>query len=366
MKLDPAEWRLRVSCDVRRISGTDLDQFDVHWFHKNNENEIIDLGQVEVQGESPHRELVVLGTQWVNTPFDESMLGEYWCQVIVTSTQPNMYLGKSDILVIRDPQDYDTGLSRCQGIITVSTTKCADGIQSSLCVSSSSSCTNPITTEGVQLSSTESRSSSSQHIPSETNPITTEQVTCASTTENMSFSSKLNHDTSSTQTLATLSPSSCPSPSVVPSQLNSGDNTQLIIIAGSIGGALFLLILILLIIIGVLICIKNGRKNNRKSGLCCIVLYIQNNELYNILHYEFPFDTHTHTHICTYTYVHICTQHTHTPTHTHIIIYVHIHMYTYVHNKTHTPTHIRNVLTHTYNIQIVMDIYFVCLQSGEP
>ena len=210
MRVDPVVWRLRVSCDVRRISGTD--QFDVHWFLKNNENEIIDLGRDEVQ-ETLERELVVFGTQRTdnNTLFDESMLGEYWCQVIVTSTQPNIYLGKSDILVIRDPEDYDAGLRTCNGIISAPTLKCADDIQSSLSVSSSSSCTNPTITEGVQLSSTESMSSSSQHlitqqstttsltenmssssqlILSETTPITTEQVTLASATENMSsFSS---------------------------------------------------------------------------------------------------------------------------------------------------------------------------------
>ena len=126
MIVDPAVWRLRVSCDVRRISGTD--QFDIHWFHKNNQNETIDLGQAEVLGIDPNREIVLFGTQWYNKPFNESMLGEYWCQVIVTSTQPNIYLGKSDILVIRDPENYDTGLQRCQRIISVPTSKCADGI----------------------------------------------------------------------------------------------------------------------------------------------------------------------------------------------------------------------------------------------
>ena len=73
----------------------------------------------------------MFGTQLVGTYFDESMLGEYWCLVIVTSTQPNIYLGKSDILVIRDPENYDTGLQRCQGIISVPTSKCADGIVTS-------------------------------------------------------------------------------------------------------------------------------------------------------------------------------------------------------------------------------------------
>ena len=182
MRVDPAVWNLQVSCGVQRISGTD--QFDVHWFHKNNQNEIIDLGQVEVQGETPNRELVVFGTQRRdnNIPFDESMLGEYWCQVIVTSTQPNIYLGKSDILMIRDPEDYDTELPRCSGIISVPTSKCADGIQSSLCVSSSSSCT---TTGEVQLiiSSTESMSFLSQHLISQ-------QTTTTSATENMSSNIK--------------------------------------------------------------------------------------------------------------------------------------------------------------------------------
>ena len=206
MRVDPAVWNLHVSCDVQRIYGTD--EFDVHWFHKNNENEIIDLGQVEVQ-ETPNRERIKLGTQWINTPFDESMLGEYWCQVIVTSTQPNTYLGTSDILVIRDPQDYDT-LSTCSGINTEATSKCADGMQSSFSVSPSSSfsssqqCTNPTTTEGMQLSSIESRSSSSQHltsskenipsssrlIPCETNPTTTAKLTTTSATENMSSNIK--------------------------------------------------------------------------------------------------------------------------------------------------------------------------------
>ena len=161
MSVVPAVWRLRVSCDVRRISGTD--QFDVHWFHKNNENEIIDLGQVEVEGYTDNRERIVLGTQWINKPFNESMLGEYWCQVIVTSSQPSIYLGKSDILVIRDPEDYNTTMY-CTGIISVSTSKCADGSQTNTMIqvfASSSSSSSSFSASSSSSCSASSSSSSS-------------------------------------------------------------------------------------------------------------------------------------------------------------------------------------------------------------
>ena len=362
VKVDPAVWRLRVSCDVQRISGTD--QFDIHWFHKNNENETVDFGRGEVQGNTDDRERIVLGTQWINKPFNESMLGEYWCQVIVTSTQPNKYLGKSDILVIHDPGDYNT--TRCNGIISVPTSKCADKNNISLQVfaanvsstsyrySSSSSFKLPslsftgpssispsvhyssitslviMQTSISVLSSSKIPSvviqSSGNKIPNNFHTYFTKcisflpdtkqnEITSISTTMTLqspiissstspttslssmstsssslspspsstsSFSSELNPGPTNpiaTQTLTnansevlanSFSPLiDTPDPSGALSQLNSGNNTQLIIMAGSIGGAMFLLIILLLIIICVLVCIKNGRKQDKQSGLCC-------------------------------------------------------------------------------------------------
>ena len=239
-------WHLIVSCDVRRISGTD--EFDVHWFHKNNENEIIDLGQVEVQGESANRELVVFGTQLINTPFNEFMLGEYWCQVIVTSTQPNTYLGKSDILVVRDPRDYDTGLPRCQGVITVSTSKCADGIQSSLCVSSSSSCTNPTITEEVQLSATASMSSFS----------TSSSLTFFySSSSTSSFSSSLSNSQTNLKPYSSIQIT--PSNSLLKSD-DSGLASYYIVIIIVIIIIIILLGILLVISCLVILCIKRKKK----------------------------------------------------------------------------------------------------------
>ena len=366
MKVDPAVWRLRVSCDVRRISGTD--QFDVHWFHKNNQNETIDLGQVEVEGYTDNRERIVLGTQWINKPFNESMLGEYWCQVIVTSTQPNIYLGKSDILMIRDPEDYNTTMY-CTGIISLPTLKCADKnnnisvpemqviaanvsstsyryssfssfklplssftgplsispsvhyssitslviMQTSISVLSSSKIPSvviqssgnkipnnfhtyftkcmsflPDTKQNEITSISTTMTLQSPIITSSTSPTTSLSSMSTSSSSlspspslTSSFSSELNPGP--TNPIATRTPPNAnsevlansfsplidtPDPSGALSQLNSGNNTQLIIMAGSIGGAMFLLIILLLIIICVLICIKNGWKQNKQPGLC--------------------------------------------------------------------------------------------------
>ena len=115
-------WRLRTLCIAERISGST--SFDVNWFQRKTTREIINHGRPEIWTNSDTREEVYFGNQMINDPFNENMLGEYWCQVIDTSQQPHVMLGISDILVIEEPNSYTE--SRCTTVQSVIKTTCAD------------------------------------------------------------------------------------------------------------------------------------------------------------------------------------------------------------------------------------------------
>ena len=78
----------------------------------------------EVWTSSDTIEEVYFGNNWINQQFNTNMLGEYWCQVIVTSEQPNIYLGISNVFTIDPPESYTA--SRCSQGVKVSETLCAD------------------------------------------------------------------------------------------------------------------------------------------------------------------------------------------------------------------------------------------------
>jgi hypothetical protein len=116
-------WRLTTSCTAERISGSQT--FDVHWFHKNSTGEIRDLRRPEFWIPGETREEVRFGDHLVNDPFIPDMIGEYWCQVIVTDQTPNVLLGISNVFTIRDVASYGS-TKRCTGRQIVTETKCAD------------------------------------------------------------------------------------------------------------------------------------------------------------------------------------------------------------------------------------------------
>ena len=120
------KWKLRTICTVQTLNGSQ--SYEIHWFQRDKNGVVTDLGRPEFFTSGNHRKEVYYGLHLNDKDFTESMLGTYWCQVIDTSQQPNLYLGTSNNFTILRPNEYDNGLSACLHTTTVSTseTKCAD------------------------------------------------------------------------------------------------------------------------------------------------------------------------------------------------------------------------------------------------
>ena len=100
--------------------------FDVHWFRRGDDNVVEDLGRLTIHTDTQNEKEIVYGLHILNHPFDESMLGDYWCQPIDTSVEPNVYYGRSNIITILEPSEYDTNLPTCRDIPQNETVTCAD------------------------------------------------------------------------------------------------------------------------------------------------------------------------------------------------------------------------------------------------
>ena len=111
-------------CEVENLSGR---SFNVHWFRKGGDNVVEDLGILTTFPTDTQDEIkIVYGLHLLDNPFDESMLGDYWCQPIDTSVEPNVHYGRSNIITILEPSEYDSNLPFCGEIPRNETVTCAD------------------------------------------------------------------------------------------------------------------------------------------------------------------------------------------------------------------------------------------------
>ena len=131
---NPPLWRLRFKCEVENLSGR---SFDVHWFRKGYDNVVEDLGRLATFRDTRDEIEIVYGLHILDNPFDESMLGDYWCQPIDTSVEPNVHYGRSNKITILEPSEYDSNLPTCTGIIKNRINTCADDVMDPFAVSNS-------------------------------------------------------------------------------------------------------------------------------------------------------------------------------------------------------------------------------------
>ena len=122
------EWRLRLACEVRLPADIGPVQYEVHWFQRNNESIIIDHGRPEGAHKTNQAERITFGLSWYNQKFTAAMLGDYWCQAILTDRQPPVYLSKSNILTVREPDYYNSNLPTCSGAKFIYTRRCITNI----------------------------------------------------------------------------------------------------------------------------------------------------------------------------------------------------------------------------------------------
>ena len=219
-------WRFRTVCEVQRISGSG--SFEIHWFHRDLMGNIEDLKTPEYYTGNSMRKKAAFGNQWTNRVFNESMLGDYWCQVIVTSTQPDTHLGRGNTFTIEEPGHYDNELLTCSGSTTVLETVCADEPSTSTTISSLiTSMTTTIvtmttgvtmtTSQNAHISSTTTTTHSSILLPSTaTNSISKTSVSIPSP----SSSSSASHSTYVSSSSFDYTPKSSPYILSIPSSEN--------------------------------------------------------------------------------------------------------------------------------------------------
>ena len=120
------EWRLQLECIVT-LKGHK--HFIINWYHKYLNGTTVMLEPDSMQSNMMMIQSV-FGQRWINNhkPFNESMLGEYWCQVVNTDNT-NMY-GISNVVTIHHPECYNMSLHICIGIQYIMSDKCADSFRS--------------------------------------------------------------------------------------------------------------------------------------------------------------------------------------------------------------------------------------------
>lgn len=106
-------WGLRLICQVVKSVDSMNVEYEIHWFQKDKNNKTIDHGRVNLNHKTQTVEIVQFGLGWYGQNFTAAMLGDFWCQVKLTDREPPVYLSKSNVLTVREPDYYNSSLSSC-------------------------------------------------------------------------------------------------------------------------------------------------------------------------------------------------------------------------------------------------------------
>ena len=155
-------------------------QYKVHWFQRNNESKIIDHGRPEYFQKTTNAERVLFGTNWYDQKFTAAMLGDYWCQAILTDRQPLVYLSKSNILTVREPDYYNSSLPTCSDIQYIRKSRCISNVTTSNTSYEVYYLTPSIVTSVTTLSSSTSLYTS---VPLQSTTIMTSSISMATSSE---------------------------------------------------------------------------------------------------------------------------------------------------------------------------------------
>ena len=93
-----------LQCSVERKNNVS-DQFMIKWFRENTTGAVKDLGLGDpVQDLGAER---FLSSYPFNQPYSPSLLGKYWCQVIINTTaDPDQPLMRSNVFTLLAPENY--------------------------------------------------------------------------------------------------------------------------------------------------------------------------------------------------------------------------------------------------------------------
>lgn len=283
---DDNNWRLRIVCEVRIPVSQGLIEYEVHWFQRRNDS-LIDHGRMEVQ-KSNTVERVAFGISWINKQFTNDMIGEYWCQAILTGQQPQILLPISNTVTIREPNSYNRDISTCTGPQFIRQQRCILGATNSQMTRAVSSTSEQSTTQEPQATTlaptqtiTEEKSSTpSKPVQTISSRITINSINAKTATITLTHKSSTNTlppittnitptvTVTVTTTLTNSLESSIPTPSSSLESPFDGPNQPLIlIIVIAIACALALAVSILF---GIMIFLINKwRQNKDKSKPTC-------------------------------------------------------------------------------------------------
>ena len=115
--IDQSIWILQIEC---KIEVLDQNSYQINWYHRRL-NETTDIVSNLVSSKRNNIKSV-FGKQWINTTFNDSMLGEYWCQVMNASN--SKMCGTSNVVEVHAPECYNT-IYKCSGVQYINSSKCA-------------------------------------------------------------------------------------------------------------------------------------------------------------------------------------------------------------------------------------------------
>lgn len=125
---------LKIPCEVESLQSDDdnnVGTFDVHWIKREFDGDVTDLGRGRIISHSnDYISTELTFTHLVLDDFSLKLSGDYWCQVINTTSVPYTYLGTSNIMRVLSLEMFlnadDGPEGSCRGTKSDDTDTCAD------------------------------------------------------------------------------------------------------------------------------------------------------------------------------------------------------------------------------------------------
>ena len=228
--------------------------YEVHWFHKNKNNMIIELETSNVQ-KSDTAERTVFGMSWFGRNFTDEVIGDIWCQPKLTN-YINATLSKSQILTIHE-KNYYQNFSTCSGVKFLRGTRCISVLKRLAPAT-------PATTQSSFITPSITRTTLSFTTETSTSAARSSFITPSYTMTTLSSTSEITvkNTRHSTESIATTTMIVENSPSVSTSQQESSLQEKLLIILIVIGGCIMVLLIILILVL-IIIIIQRKRSKGK-------------------------------------------------------------------------------------------------------
>jgi hypothetical protein len=112
-----------MSCGVKIPLNVDPIPFMVHWFQRHPNGTITNHGTTPETFASSTALRTAFGGNRINTKFSHDMVGDYWCQPVLTTTS-EYQLSTSAIVTIREPSTYSSDIPVCSGVQKEASNRC--------------------------------------------------------------------------------------------------------------------------------------------------------------------------------------------------------------------------------------------------